>query len=170
MAMRKVVMNLAVSLDGYIAGPNGEYDWCFADDDYGMTDFLKSVDATLMGGKSYRLVIAGGEPYPEFTNYVFTRTEKQTPYENVVLVSAEIVDFVRELKEKKGKNIWLFGGGEIIQQLLQENLIDEMMLAVHPILLGRGLPLFRELDERKKFRLSDTITYPTGLVQLIYKT
>jgi dihydrofolate reductase len=135
-----------------------------------MTDFLKSVDATLMGGKSYRLVVAGGEPYPELTNDVFTRTEKQTPYENVVLVSAEIAEFVRQLKEKKGKNIWLFGGGEIIQQLLQENLIDEMMLAVHPILLGRGLPLFRELDERKKFRLSDTITYPTGLVQLIYKT
>ena len=162
-------MNLAVSLDGYIAGPNGEYDWCFTDDDYGMTDFFKSVDAILMGGKSYRIAVADGEPYPGFTTYVFSRTEKKISYENVILVSEDMVEFVRTLKQKKGKNIWLFGGSEIIQQLLQENLVDEMMISVHPILLGGGVPLFRQLDERKKFHLSDTITYPTGLVQLIYK-
>jgi dihydrofolate reductase len=167
--MRKVVLNLAVSLDGYIAGPNGEYDWCFVDDDYGMTDFLKSVDATLMGGKSYRLVTSDGDPYPEFTNYVFTRTETKTPYENVVLVSEDIPEFVRRMKQKKGKNIWLFGGSEIIHPLIQENLVDEMILSIHPILLGGGVPLFKDLDERKTFHLSDTITYPTGLVQLIYK-
>jgi dihydrofolate reductase len=167
--MRKLVLNLAVSLDGYIAGPNGEYDWCFTDDDYGMTDFLKSVDATIMGGKSYRLVAEYGQPYPEFTNYVFTRTSGESPYNNVVFVSEDIPGFVRSLKQQKGKNIWLFGGGEIIHPLIQENLVDELMLAIHPILLGAGLPLFKNLDERKKLRLSDTITYPTGLVQLIYK-
>ena len=167
--MRKVVLNLAVSLDGYIAGPNGEYDWCFGDDDYGMTDFLNSIDATVMGGKSYRLIVELGQPYPEFTNYVFTRTEKETPYQNVVFVTEDIPEFVKSLKNKKGKNIWLFGGSEIIHPLLQENLVDEMMLAVHPVLLGGGVPLFKELGERKTFRLSDTITYPSGLVQLIYK-
>lgn len=167
--MRKVVLNLAVSLDGYIAGPKGEYDWCLTDDDYGMTDFLESVDSTLMGGKSYRLVAKYGPPYPEFTNYVFTRTEKATPYSNVRLVSDDISEFVRTLKHQKGKNIWLFGGSEIIHPLIQENLVDEMMLSVHPLLLGGGLPLFKNLDERKTFSLSDTITYPTGLVQLIYK-
>jgi dihydrofolate reductase len=167
--MRKVVLNLAVSLDGYIAGPNGEYDWCFTDDDYGMTEFLNSVDATLMGGKSYRIVTKYGPPYPEFTNYVFTRTEKETPYQNVVLTSEDIPDFVRSLKTKKGKNIWLFGGSEIIHPLLQEDLVDEMMLAIHPILLGRGIPMFKNLDERKTLQLSDSITYPSGLVQLIYK-
>lgn len=167
--MRKVVLNLAVSLDGYIAGPDGEYDWCFADDDYGMTDFLKSVDAVLMGGKSYRLMVNYGPPYPEFTNYVFTRTEKDSPYENVVFVSEDIPGFVRSLRNKKGKNIWLFGGSEIIHPLIQENLVDEMMLSIHPLLLGGGLSLFKNLDERKTFRLSDSITYDTGLVQLIYK-
>jgi dihydrofolate reductase len=163
------MLNLAVSLDGYIAGPNGEYDWCLADEDYGMTDFLNSVDSTLMGGKSYRLILEYGQPYPEFTNYVFTRTERNSPYENVRFVSGHIPEFVSSLKDQKGKNIWLFGGSEIIHPLIQDDLVDEMMLSIHPLLLGRGVSLFKELDERKKFRLSDTITYPSGLVQLIYK-
>lgn len=168
--MRKVVLNLAVTLDGYIAGPNGEYDWCLTDDDYGMTDFLKSVDTTLMGGRSYREIIKFGPPYPEFTNYVFTRTEKNEPHNNIVFVSGDIPEFVRSLKHKKGKNIWLFGGSEIIHPLIEEDLVDEMMLAIHPLLLGGGLPLFKKLSDRKPFQLSDTITYPSGLVQLIYKT
>ena len=167
--MRKLVLNVAVSLDGFISGPNGEYDWCLADDDYGITDFLKSIDATIMGGKSYRLIKDYGPVYPEFTNYVFTNTESTSPYENIVFVSEDIPDFVLSLKNKKGKNIWLFGGSEIIQPLIQENLVDEMILSIHPLLLGGGRPLFKELDERKTFRLSDTITYPTGLVQLMYK-
>lgn len=101
--MRKLALNLAVSIDGHIAGPNGEYDWCFTDEDYGMTGFLKSVDATIMGGKSYRLIIQYGPPYPEFTNYVFSRTEKQSKTENVVFVAENISDFVHTLKRKKAK-------------------------------------------------------------------
>jgi dihydrofolate reductase len=167
--MRKVVLNLAVTLDGYIAGPNGEYDWCLTDDDYGMTDFLKSVDATLMGGKSYRLIVEYGPPYPEFTNYVFSRTETQTSFPNVQFVQDDIPEFVQSLKHQKGKNIWLFGGSEIIHPLIQQDLVDEMMLSIHPVLLGDGVPLFKKLDERKSLRLSDSITYPSGLVQLIYK-
>jgi dihydrofolate reductase len=168
--MRKVILNVAVTIDGFIAGPNGEYDWCFTDDDYGMTDFLKSVDSTLMGGKSYRQIKDFGPPYPEFTNYVFSRSETNSPYENVAFVNDDIPEFVRSLKQKKGKDIWLFGGSEIINSLIRENLVDEMMLAIHPLLLGGGLPLFKDGDERKSFRLSDSITYPSGLVQLIYKT
>ena len=164
-----MVLNLAVTLDGYIAGPNGEYDWCLTDDDYGMTDFLKSIDTTLMGRKSYQLLVEYGAPYPEFTNYVFTRTGKESPYSNVRFVAGDIPEIVAALKHQKGKDIWLFGGSEIIHPLLQENLVDEMMLAIHPILLGSGLRLFQDLDERKSFRLSDSITYPSGLVQLIYK-
>ncbi len=167
--MRKLILNLAVTLDGFIAGPNGEYDWCLTDADYGMTEFLKSIDATLMGGKSYRLVVEYGAPYPEFTNYVFTRTEKETSFKNVVFVSGNIPTLVNALKEESGKNIWLFGGGEIIHPALEENLIDEMILSVHPIILGGGVPLFKSISERKFFQLADTIAYPSGLVQLIYK-
>ncbi len=167
--MRNVILNLAITVDGYIAGPNGEYDWCFTDADYGMTKFLKSIDAILMGGKSYRLVVDYGPPYPEFMNYVFTQTEKSAPYKNVEFVSGDIPAFVKSLKQKIGKKIWLFGGSEIIHPLIQENLVDEMVLSIHPILLGNGVPLFKNLNERKFFQLSDTIKYPSGLVQLIYK-
>lgn len=167
--MRKIILNLAITLDGFIAGPNGEYDWCFTDADYGMADFLDSVDTTLIGGKSYRLLQQYGPPYPEFTNYVFTRTEKDNPYLNVKLVSEDIPTFAKRLKKEKGKNIWLFGGAEIAQSLLEADLIDELMLSVHPILLGNGLPLFRKTNDRKEFILLQSIPYPTGLVQLIYK-
>lgn len=167
--MRKIVLNLAVSLDGFVAGPNGEYDWCFTDADYGMTEFLRSVDATVMGGKTYRLLLQYGPPYPEFNNYVFTRTEKDSQYENVQFVSEDIPSFVTDLKRSDGKNIWLFGGAEITHILLQNDLIDELMLAIHPILLGKGLPLFSGLHERKRFVLAESITYPSGLIQLHYK-
>jgi dihydrofolate reductase len=167
--MRKIILNLAVSLDGYIAGPNGEYDWCLTDADYGMTDFLSSVDSTLMGGNSYRLLLEYGPPYPEFTNYVFTRTEKSSAYSNVELISDNIPAFVSKLKQTHGKKIWLFGGAEIIHILLENNLVDELMLSVHPVLLGDGLRLFGKLKERMHFTLVDSITFPSGLVQMIYR-
>ena len=166
--MRKIVLNLAISLDGFIAGTNGEYDWCFADADYGMTEFMKSIDATIMGKKSYRLLLDFGPPYPELTNYVVTRTEGDSPYPNVVFVRDNVPSFVEGLKNKNGKNIWLFGGAEITQLLMERELIDVLMLAVHPIVLGDGLLLFGKSGSRKHFELADSIRYPSGLVQLIY--
>ncbi|HEX6891850.1 MAG TPA: dihydrofolate reductase family protein [Chryseolinea sp.] len=166
--MRKIVLNLALSLDGLIAGPNGEYDWCFSDADYGMTEFMKSIDSTIMGGKSYRLLLNYGPPYPELTNYVVTRTERENPYRNVVFVREKISSFVEDLKNKKGKNIWLYGGAEITQILLEGNLVDVLMLAIHPIVLGDGIRLFGKSISRKQFELADSIRYPSELVQLIY--
>jgi dihydrofolate reductase len=166
--MRKIVLNLAISLDGFIAGPTGEYDWCFVDADYGMTEFMKSIDATIMGRKSYRLLLDFGPPYPELTNYVVTRTEGDSPYPNVVFVRDDIPSFVEGLKNKNGKNIWLYGGAEITQLLMDRELIDVLMLAVHPIVLGDGLLLFGKSGSRKHFELADSIRYPSGLVQLIY--
>ncbi|HMG93084.1 MAG TPA: dihydrofolate reductase family protein [Chryseolinea sp.] len=166
--MRKIVLNLALSLDGLIAGPNGEYDWCFTDADYGMTEFMNSVDSTIMGGKSYRLLLDYGSPYPELTKYVVTRTERESPYPNVVFVRDNVSSFVEDLKSKNGKNIWLFGGAEITQMLLERDLVDVLMLAVHPIVLGDGIQLFGKSSSRKLFELADSIRYPSGLVQLIY--
>ena len=166
--MRKLVLNVALSLDGLIAGPNGEYDWCFTDADYGMAEFMKSIDATIMGAKSYRLVLEYGPPYPELTNYVITRTEKATPYPNIVFVHDNILSFVEALKQKEGKNIWLFGGAEITNLLMENDLVDTLMLAVHPIVLGDGIQLFGKYSSRKNFELADAIPYTSGLVQLIY--
>lgn len=166
--MRKIILNLAVSLDGFIAGPNGEYDWCLTDHDYGMTDFLNSVDATLMGRKTYEVVLPYGHPYPTLTNYVFSNTLKTSEFPNVVFVTEDISPFVKKIKDKPGKNIWLYGGGEIIDALMQDNLVDEFVLSVHPLLLGSGIALFKKQDHRIHFKLKDSIKYPSGLVQLIY--
>ena len=166
--MRRVVLNVAVTLDGYIAGPKGEYDWCFTDADYGMTEFMERVDAVLMGGKSYRLLLDYGHPYPDKTNYVLSRTEHSSPYENVVLVNKDIALFVEGLRRQRGKDIWLFGGAEIFQLLLSAGLVDELMLSVHPVVLGAGLPLFGHADARQTLLLKDTRSYPSGLVQITY--
>lgn len=167
--MRKVILNLAVSLDGYIAGPNGAYDWCFTDADYGMKSFLGAVDTTIMGGKSYRLLLQYGAPYPEFTNHVFTRTETSSSYNNVIFATGDIPGYVKAIQQQDGKYIWLFGGSEIIHPLLEADGIDQLMLSVHPILLGDGLPLFQKLKGRKNFTHTNTISYPSGLVQLYYR-
>jgi len=166
--MRKIILNLALTLDGLIAGSNGEYDWCFTDADYGMTEFMRSIDSTIMGGKSYRLLLNYGPPYPELTNYVITRTETNAPQPNIVFVRDNILSFVEALKRKEGKNIWLFGGAEINHHLMERDLVDVLMLAVHPIVLGDGIQLFGKYNSRKHFELVDSIRYPSGLVQLIY--
>jgi len=167
--MRKVILNLAVSLDGYIAGPQGEYDWCMVDQDYGMKDFFKSIDATLMGGKTYRQIIAAGESlYPVKTHYICTRSPAQTEGENLVFVSRNIPEFVRRLKSENGKNIWLCGGADIVDILLRNQLIDEMMLSIHPLLLGGGTALFKPHASRIPFTMTGCTSYSSGLVQVTY--
>lgn len=166
--MGKIILNLAVTLDGYIAGPNGEYDWCLTDADYGMTNFLKSVDCLLMGRKTYDLVLQYGPPYPEKTIYVFSRTLKKPDFDNVVIVDKNIPSFIYSLKRTSQKNSWLFGGAEIIYLLSNHGLIDEMVLSVHPVLLGNGIPLFKN-EVRRNLMLTDLTQYPSGLVQLTYQ-
>ena len=165
--MRILILNLAVSLDGFIAGPNGEYDWCFTDADYGMTEFMESIDSLLIGRKSYEIIIKYGPPYPGKKNFVFSRTLKNSPYENVVIVQNDPAGFADELKKQDGKNIWLFGGGDIIQELYDHDLIDEWVLSIHPVLLGKGIPLIKR-ENRKNLKLKNSISWPSGLLQCTY--
>jgi dihydrofolate reductase len=165
--MRKVLLNVAITLDGFIAGPNGEYDWCFTDADYGMTGFLQSVDTIIMGRKSYEIAVQYGEPYPDKEVIVFSATIQQTPFQNVKIINGNIPDFVKSMTLQEGKNIWLYGGAVITEPLIENNLIDEFHLAVHPIILGDGIPLFKNI--KRSLTLIDSITYPSGLVQSIYK-
>lgn len=173
--MRKVILNLAVSLDGYIEGPNGEYDWCFSDQDYGMTDFLKRIDTIFFGRKSYEMMTASGnntgsgpDPYRKFKKIVFSKTlESVDP--SFSLVTGDIQKAVTQMKNEEGKDIWLFGGAGLTTSMINSGLIDEIGLAVHPILLGSGKHLFTELENRIKLTLVDTKTYSSGLVTLIYK-
>ncbi len=166
--MRKLILNLAVSLDGYIEGPKGEYDWCFTDQDYGMTGFLGRIDAVFFGRKSYELVCPmGPNAYPNLARYVFSKTLRSA--EGAVVIGRNVKANVETLKRKKGKNIWLFGGAELTNSLISLGLVDEALLSVHPVVLGGGKPLFKESDQRLKLKLVGTKSYSTGLVQLSYR-
>lgn len=168
--MRKVILNLAVSLDGYIEGPNGEYDWCFTDQDYGMSDFFGSVDAIFLGRKSYELLISADEhAFPGLKKYVFSDTLPPVQHDDIEMVpKADFETTVKELVSREGGNIWLFGGAGLISSFLNAGLISDYILSVHPVILGGGKPLFQQLNQRTELMHTDTITYPGGLVQLKY--
>lgn len=166
--MRKVVLNVAVSIDMLIEGPNGEYDWCFDDgNDYGMKAFMDRIDAMFIGRKSYDLVVETSNDYfPGIHRYVFSNSLTQADQGEVI--NGDWVNKVKEIINSPGKDIWLFGGANLTEQFMNENLVDELQLAVHPIILGAGKPLFPSLEDRKNFKLKETIPYESGLVQLIY--
>lgn len=167
--MRKIILNLAVSLDGFIEGPKGEFDWCFSDQDYGMTDFMSRIDAVFFGRKSYELLLKMSEnPFPGKTKYVFSKTENRTEGD-VQFINHDVEKEIGSIKDQRGKDIWLFGGAELISTLLNYGLVDELQLAVHPLLLGQGKPLFQDLLQKMELRLLDSKTYSSGLVQLFYE-
>ncbi len=171
--MRRVILGLAVSLDGYIEGPNGEYDWCFTDQDYGMSDFFTRIDAIFMGRKSYELANSmeggGDSPWKGITTFVFTHTLKSVTTPDTQLVSGDLVAETKRIKNLPGKDIWLFGGAQLTTLFIREKLVDELWLSVHPILLGSGKPLFQHLDGRVKLELQESKAYETGLVSLRYR-
>lgn len=170
--MRKVILGLAVSLDGFIEGPNGEYDWCFTDQDYGMSDFFKRIDSTFIGRKTYELsqtmdTDASMPGFPKLTEYVFSTTLKEVK-PGSVLIKEDIEKEVKRIKNEPGKDIWLFGGASLTSSLLNLGLIDEIGLAIHPILLGGGKPLFSNIKNRIPLTHIDTKTYSSGLVSVTY--
>lgn len=166
--MRKVLLNVAITLDGFIAGPNGEYDWCFNAADYSMNEFLTSIDTVLMGRKSFEVAVQYGELYSEKEVVVFSSTLRSTPYPHVKVINGDVIDFVKSQVIKDGKNIWLYGGALITAPLIENNLIDEFHLSIHPIILGDGIPLFQK-NIKRSLTLVNTTPYPSGLVQSIYK-
>jgi dihydrofolate reductase len=169
--MRKIILGVAISLDGFIEGPNGEYDWCFTDQDYGLSDFSKRVDAAFLGRKTYEMMLAmggvGGAGFPKLKEYVFS-TSLEKVNDGVTLIKNDIEAEVTKIKMQPGKDIWLFGGAGLTTSLLNFGLVDEMSLAVHPIVLGGGKPLFNDIKDRISLTLLDTKTYSTGLVSLTY--
>lgn len=167
--MRKVILGLAVSLDGFIEGPNGEYDWCFTDQDYGLTEFSTRIDALVMGRKTYEMMkgYEGASPWSHAKTYVFSRTLK--PESGFELLNGDLVETTKQLKQHSGKDIWLFGGADLATQFINHNLIDEYWLSIHPILLGAGKPLFHGIADRKKLKLIESKVYETGLVSVKYQ-
>jgi dihydrofolate reductase len=178
--MKKVILDLAVTLDGFIEGPNGEIDWCIMDDDMDFDGFLSSIDTIFYGRVSYD---AWGNFQPDSNadnaekllwqnvhskkKYVFSTQNKQD--NNATYINSDIVTKVNEIKEHPGGDIWLYGGASLIKTFVQLNLIDTYRISVHPIALGRGKPLFEDLKERLELTLLKTNIFKSGVVQLIYK-
>lgn len=172
--MRRVQLYIAASLDSYIARADGGIDWLSIVDkkgeDYGYGEFIASIDATLMGYKTYEQVLSfGGEfPYKGQQNYVFSRQERPDSGNPVHIVNEDPAAFVKGLKAQSGGNIWLIGGGQINTILLNAGLIDEMILSIIPVVLGGGIPLFDGQPQTAKWRLAEHQAFDTGLVQLRY--
>jgi dihydrofolate reductase len=171
--MRKVILGVAVSLDGFIEGPNGEYDWCFTDQDYGLSDFFKRIDTIFMGRKSYEVAqsqsATGPNPWEGMATYVFSNTLKEVKGTNTRLASGNVVEVVKKIREEPGKDMWLFGGADLTTSFVNHGLVDEIWLSVHPIVLGAGKPLFQGIKERKNLTLIEHKVYETGLLSLTYR-
>ncbi|TNE49785.1 MAG: dihydrofolate reductase [Bacteroidetes bacterium] len=166
--MRKIILNVAVSLDGFIEGPKGEFDWCFTDQDYGMTRFLEQTDMILLGRKSYEVLITLGEDaFAKHQKIVFSQTLKNVtpPY---ILSTEPAEQAVARLRQSEGKDIWLFGGASLTASLLEAGLVDELLLAVHPVLLGSGKSLVAGINNRLNLELLEHKGYSSGLIQSRY--
>lgn len=167
--MRKVILFIACSLDGYIARPAGEIDWLFTDQDYGYSEFFASIDTVLIARKTYEQVLSFGEyPYQEVKSYLFTRNPLFRADKHVELAGEDTKKFVDELCQLQGKNIWLVGGSQLIDDLMSQNLVDKLIVSIHPILLGEGIPLFAKRTTPQSLQLTQCKTYRSGLVQLSY--
>ena len=172
--MRKIKLYIASSLDSLIAGENGSIDWLFSDADYGYTEFYDSIDTILVGRKTYEQSLTFEEyPYKGKKVYVFTHSAKEQldkEASDVEYIDKDIPEFVRRLIQQpvSNRDIWLLGGGEIVSQFLNADLVDEIILSVHPIILGKGIPLFNKIEQLIKLRLVKSIPFESGLVQLHY--
>ena len=165
--MRKIKLFIACSLDGFIAREDGSIDWLF-NGDYGYAKFYKSIDTVLMGRKTYELSLILNDTHKGKKVIVFTKQKSVHKLPNAEFIS-DAVGFTKKLKKSKGKGIWLVGGGEIVSILLNSKLIDEMIIFVHPIILGKGIPLFRNMEKEIKLKLIEQFAYKDGLVRLYYE-
>jgi dihydrofolate reductase len=172
--MRKVIFRLANSLDNYIARKDGSFDWILSSEDTAsaMTEFWKTIDAVVIGRKTYEPVLKSGKPFPTFPgikNYVLSRTLNESPDKNVELIREDAVEFIRNLKMEEGKDIFMMGGGVLARPLFEANLIDEVGLTIHPVLLGSGIPLFHEMSHQIDLELIECKTFKNGCVSVIYR-
>ncbi|HSR51237.1 MAG TPA: dihydrofolate reductase family protein [Acidobacteriota bacterium] len=167
--MKKLKYFVATSLDACLADPEGGVDWLFTDQDYGMGDFFSTVDTVLLGRKTFEFGLSHGmRGYEGMDNYVFSTTLDPDDYPEVTVTSEDPAQLVAQLKGESGKDIWLVGGGQLARPLFEAGLVDEVSTAVHPILLGRGIPLLPETERPIKLRLEEAKPYNTGLVTLRY--
>lgn len=170
--MRPVRYNVAATLDGFIAGPQGELDWIPEDPTVDFAAIFAKVDTVLLGRRSWDLVReTGTAPWSPGTRvYVFSRTLEPSAHPDVTIVAGDAAATVAALRAEPGEGeIWLFGGGELFGGLLAAGQVDRVEVTVAPVLLGAGVPLVSILPARQRLELIGTHTYPSGLVTLDYR-
>ncbi|MGI8656054.1 MAG: dihydrofolate reductase family protein [Pyrinomonadaceae bacterium] len=172
--MRKVIFSLANSLDNYIARKDGAIDWILGGEEAAsaMTEFWKTIDAVVIGRKTYEPVLKSGTPFPTFPgvkNYVLSHTLKESSDKNVEIIGENAAKFIRKLRTEECKDIFVMGGGLLAKPLFEANLIDEVGVTIHPVLLGSGIPLFHEISHQVELELIKSQEFKNGCVSISYR-
>jgi dihydrofolate reductase len=170
--MRKVIVSCGASLDGYIARPDGSFDFLIMPQEAGkvMEEFFSSLDTIVVGRKTWSATASmGGGPSGPWTTYVFSRSQPPGERDGVTFVNQSPAEFIGTLRKRRGKNIFLMGGGELARSFLDADLVDELSLGIMPVLLGDGIPMFPNGFPQRNFQLIENKTYAPGLVYLSYR-
>lgn len=167
--MRQLIYSVATSLDGFIAGPKGEYDWIVQDPTIDFGEIFGQFDTAIMGRRCYEFILKEGRSPREFGMQIFvaSTTLDAAQHPDVTVIGANLAKVVADLKRKSGKAIWLFGGGSIFRSLLDAGLVDRVEVSIIPVLLGGGIPLVPE-GRRWSLRFKDSRTFPSGIISLTY--
>jgi dihydrofolate reductase len=187
--MRKVILLMHVSLDGFTAGPNGEMDWILLEDEIfkDVTDELNTVDTSLYGRVTYQMMesywpsvqadpastereIAHAHWVEHVHKIVFSKSLSNVEWNNTRLIKDNIAEEITKLKQQPGKNMMIFGSPSLAHTFMQMDLIDEYQITVNPVVLGRGIPLFKDIRNSMNLRLLKTKIYHSGVVGLHYQT
>jgi len=170
--MRKIILYIATSVDGYIARLSGDLSWLPvpAAEDHDYRDFYSSIHTLLIGHKTYEKALATFEEYPYFDKetFVFARSGVSHLAPTVNRVTGDAIKFVQTLKRKEGGDIWLVGGAQLIRSLFDAKLVDELRLFLIPALLGDGIPLFLKTEHAHRLSLNEIKSHPDGVAELRY--
>jgi len=168
--MRKIVLGVGISLDGYIARPDDSLDFLFMPKDYSMAPFFATVDTAIMGRKTLEVGLknGGAGSLSTLKAYVMSRTMRQAEHDGWTVTRQSPKDLVAEIRQNRGKDIWLTGGGVVAREFLKADLVDEIHLGVVPVLIGEGIPLFPAGFPQREFKLIENRTYSRGLIAVKY--
>jgi dihydrofolate reductase len=167
--MRRLRYGVAVSLDGFIAGPKGEYDWIVSDPSIDFAAMFAEYDTLLMGRGTYEVASGKGKTWDSFGQkwVVVSTTLKPEDHPNVTILSSGVAEAVAAMKAQPGKDIWLFGGGVLFRSMLDAGLVDSVEVALMPVMIGSGIPLMPE-GKRQALHLEESKTLPSGILMLKY--